>query len=297
MLPLTIGTALHLLASILIFPSTISAQFTSRLQDVLTPLISALDIHRTILNTPFPDPSSIDTYDKNVKTASSLIKRSEAALAALSAAGRLLKGDLIYCRFAPQDFKAFQLMCRRMSGRTNGLDTFFALVGTIGMGIGIEKNSPATPVHTVPNSPLGSPLAGPSRRTSLHRLDDDEGKLHTSPTLVSSSDSKAPSSSSPSRHPHPHQHQHQHQHHRSHSHSTNFLHLPFSRPTTYEKPHRGHEVEHAVGAFEYQRYLNLEATRLWDPDKEEWTRKSMKALGERWVSNFFLFIVLLPSLY
>lgn len=165
-----------------------------------------------------------------------------------------------------------------MSGRTNGLATFFSIAGVGpggGLGLGLGTDYSGTPAHTVPNTPAMASPVGPSRRTSLDKLDDDQGKPHT-PTIPSRPHSvqsffKVPSPSIAQRHLHSHSH--------SHSHS-------YSRPhqrTPYDKPHRGHEIEHAVGTFENQRYLNLEATRLWDPHREEWTRKAMQLLGERWV--------------
>ncbi|KAF8811417.1 hypothetical protein BYT27DRAFT_7336184 [Phlegmacium glaucopus] len=295
-LPLAFHSALALVGSILIFPSTISAQFTTRLQDVLTPLISAIDLHRTLLNTPFPidsdTPSSsmnMIEYTESVNAASTSIKASEAALGPLAASARLMKSDLIYGRFAPLDFKAFQKMFRQMSAGMDGLATFFSIVGVgPGAGIGMGTDDSGTPAHTVPNTPgMGTPAAGPSRRTSLDKLYDDEGKPHT-PSRPHSIQSHSNVASSPRHSVHDPQHHH-HSHHHSHSHPHNHHHLlhtslvSISRPSqrmSYDKPNRGHETEHAVGTFESQRYLNLEATRLWDPNREEWTRKSMQILGE-----------------
>ena len=286
MLPLTFGSALALLGSILLFPSTISAQYTARLQGVLTPLISAIDLHRTLLNTPFPTDSDTDTsssmsmtqYTEKVTAASTSINASEVALGSLAASSRLMSTDLIYSRFCPMDFIPFHRMCRRMSGRTNGLASFFSLVG-VGpgaiIGLAADKSSGDTPAHTVPDSPIGTTGVGPSRKESMQTmLDEDEGKLHIS--TIPSSHSKAPSSSLHQRHLH-----------REQSHSHKFLHtlLSLSHPS-YDKPNRGHET--AVGTFESQRYLNLEATRFWDPNWEEGTRTALKVLGERWACYFLI---------
>ena len=226
-------------------------------------------------------------YHEKVNAASASIKASEAALGSLAASARLIKSDLIYGRFSPLDFAAFQQMCRRMSGRTNGLATFFSTVGVgagAGIGLGTDKSSGDMPAHTVPNSPggIGTPKAGPSRKTSM--LDDDEGKPHTMSTT--------PSSPLYSTLPHPNPPSSVlHQRHHDPSHSHNLLHtslLSLSRPF-YDKPHKGHEIEYAVGTFESQRYLNLEATRLWDPNWEEWTRRSLQLLGERLVCFLLVF--------
>ena len=286
-LPLAFASALSLLGSILLFPSSISSQFTGRLQGVLTPLISAIDLHRTLLNTPFPidsDPSfsssmSMAEYTEKVSAAATSIRESEAALGSLAASARLLKSDLIYGRFSPLDFAAFQRMCRLMSGRTNGLATFFSLVGVgpgAGIGLGVNKSSGDTPAHTVPVSPIGTPRAVPSRKTSMQTmLDDDEKKPHISSSpssILPHSSSKPPSSFLHQRHLH---------RERPHTPLHTSL-LSISHPS-YDKPNRGHETEHAVGTFESQRYLDLEARRLWDPNWEEWTRNALQALGERWV--------------
>ena len=230
---------------------------------------------------------STTQYTEKVNAASTSIKASEAALGSLAASARLMRSDLIYGRFSPLDFTAFQQMCRRMSGRTNGLATFFSLVGVgagAGIGLGADKSSGNTPAHTLPHSSIGTPRAGLSRKTSMQTmLDDDEGKPHIS-TIPSSPHPTLPHSKAPS------SFLHQRHLHHDHSDSHNLLHtslLSLSRPS-YDKPHRGHETEHAVGTFESQRYLNLEATRLWDPNWEEWTRKALQLLGERWV--FFLLV-------
>lgn len=223
---------------------------------------------------------STTQYTEKVNAASTSIKASEAALGSLAASARLMRSDLIYGRFSPLDFTAFQQMCRRMAGRTNGLATFFSLVGVgagAGIGLGADKSSGDTPAHTVPESSTGTPRAAPSRKTSMQTmLDDDEGKPHIS-TIPSSLHSTLPNSKAPP--------SFLHQRHLHHEHSHNLLHsslLSLSRPT-YDKPNKGHETEHAVGTFESQRYLNLEATIMWDPNWEEWTRKALQLLGERWV--------------
>ena len=160
---------------------------------------------------------------------------------------------------------------------------FFSLVGVgpgAGIGLGADKSSGDTDAHTVPLSPIGTPRSVPSRKTSLQTVlddddDDDEKKPHiSSPPHPILSHSKAPSSLLNQKHL---RHEHSHSHNPLH---TSLLLL--SHPS-YDKPNRGHETEHAVGTFESQRYLNLEATRLWDPNWEEWTKNSLQALGERWV--------------
>ena len=221
---------------------------------------------------------SMTQYTEKVNAASTSIKASEAALGPLAASARLMSSDLVYGRFSPPDFTAFQQKCRRMSGRTHGLATFFSLV-TIGpgaaIGLGADKCSGDTPAHTVPDSPIGTPRGGPSRKTSMQTmLDGDEGKPRIS-TVPSSPPSILPHSKPSS--------SFLHQRHLHHEHSHNLLHTSLLSPShpTYDKPNRGQETEHAVGTFESLRYLNLEATRFWDPNWEEWTREALQVLGER----------------
>ncbi|KAF8149165.1 hypothetical protein B0H34DRAFT_735166 [Crassisporium funariophilum] len=321
-LPLTLHSALSLLASLLIFPSTISAQFTTRLQGVLTPLISAIDIHRDLLSIPLPPtslaPSSsasdpeVDEYTKKINSAITSIKACEAALIPLAASARLLKSDLIYARFAPPDFRVFHRTCKRLAGRANGLGGFFALVGVgpfAGVGIGTGgQNTPApstsgTPAHTVPNTPgTWSPAPG-SRGTSPERgtkerkpstgdaLRDETQHLSKTPTAASAPQpphsptrsirTHARASSSSSANPKTHSH---HAHHHDHHHLLQKSLLSLASRSSFRNAHdqarRRREPEHAVGTFESQRYLNLEATRLWDPHREEWTRRAMGLLGK-----------------
>ena len=222
-------------------------------------------------------------YTKNVNTATTLIKASEAALGPLAASARLIKSDLIYGRFAPLDFKAFQTMCRRMSGRASALATFFSIVG-VGPGPGMSMETDrsngmiGTPAHTVPNSPgTGTPAGGLSRRASLNEL-NEQTPTNLSTPHSTRSQSKLPSSTATQKHSHTHTHHHHH--HLLHNSLLALSRLSHST-TPYNKPNGGHETEHAVGTYESQRYLNLEATRLSDPNREKWMRKAMQLLGER----------------
>lgn len=224
---------------------------------------------------------STTQYTEKVNAALAFIKASEAALSPLAASARLMKSDLTYGRFCPLDFKAFQHMCRRMAGRTNGLAFFFTLVG-VGKGAEIRLGADKSGGDTLPHTPsIHTPKAGPSTKTSMQTmLDDDERKPQISTTIPPSSSLSALPHSTP---PSSFLHQRRSQHH-DHSNSHNLLHtslFSLSHPF-YDKPNGGREIEHAVGAFESQRYINLEATtRMWDPNWEEWTRKALQILGER----------------
>ncbi len=60
-------------------------------------------------------------------------KKVEGALIPLAAAARLLKSDLIYGRFAPEDFRTFQNLFRRLAGRADGLGVYLDIGGTPGV--------------------------------------------------------------------------------------------------------------------------------------------------------------------
>lgn len=74
MLPLALHTALALLGSILIFPSTISAQFTSRLQDVTSTVSRALAHHRDLLKAT-PGTPEFFRKDRHAQRAHKIMRR------------------------------------------------------------------------------------------------------------------------------------------------------------------------------------------------------------------------------
>lgn len=122
--PVACHSAIALLSSIFVFPSTISALFTTRLGGVITPMLSTLTLHRTLLSNTISSPSfTADLIAMRTET-----KKVEGALIPLAAAARLLKSDLIYGRFAPEDFRTFQNLFRRLAGRADGLGVYWTLV-------------------------------------------------------------------------------------------------------------------------------------------------------------------------
>ena len=235
-------------------------------------------------------------------------KKVEGALIPLAAAARLLKSDLIYGRFAPEDFRTFQNLFRRLAGRADGLGVYWTLVDP-----GRERfpgTANPTPAGTVP----GTPHRGMSRPTSRAGSPErGEGSVHggdagvetgprsvpmvRSETMATSTSRLRPSlitgplGHSHSRsvhsvahshvhlhsplvsHTHSHDGQHHHHHHHHLLHSS-LLALARSRA-------RARKPEYAVGTFESQRYLNLEMTRLHDPHEDEYTENTVDLLRER----------------
>ncbi|KAH6904695.1 hypothetical protein BKA70DRAFT_1296143 [Coprinopsis sp. MPI-PUGE-AT-0042] len=327
MIPLGLHSCIALVCSIFIFPHTISATFTTRLQGVLSPLISGLSLQRSLFS---PDQYVFGTpeFTEAIGNTRAATEKSEAGLVAVAAAGRLLENDLIYSRFSPEDFRAFQQLARRMSARAHGLTTYFAL---------IDPSRETFPTYSVPNTPApGTPRAvsrhhsperGSRRGRSTERSSEKEDERGRSSRAGSPTLSRVVTPSSPLASPtnekanghfkiptsstlqssvsfsplhqiqtgntmftslaktHSHGHSHSHQHSPSHSHSHNHRHGQFSHLlqaslSNLALKSKRRKTEHAVGVFESQQYLNLEAKRLHDPRSEEYTNLMLSLLGE-----------------
>jgi hypothetical protein len=279
-LPLTFYSAIALLASILIFPSTISAQFTSRLQGVLSPLVESLELHRGVLKlTPHAED-----FKEMVASIEKLTSKSEEGMTSLAAATRLLSSDLIYSRFSPEDFHPFQELGRRITARATGMESYFALINPV------REKFPVTPAPSVPATPLMS-----ATPTSVSRPTSPDRSHRTSDSHDLVLDDMAGGTPQTS-----------HTHHRalSSSHDPNLqpnlhrrsrsIHAPHFNLPHHLPHHLSHHLLHhkllsvsrsrretAVGVFESQRYLNLEATRFHDPDAETYTTQMTALLSDR----------------
>jgi len=238
-------------------------------------------------------------------------------------------------------------MCRRLTGRLDGLGIFFTLVdpdrerfpgtsGAITPGgygtapgtprIGLSRattrepspergensekteevlnghsqsNSHSTPhyqrnehddeghtsTHGVPLSPTSTGRrAGTRSPRQQHNLTLDT--VHTRSSKHSASHSISHAHSVPTSHMHlhnifhPSSHSHgHHSHNHHHHHHSALLH---SSLLSLAKA-RAKKPEHAVGTFESQRYMNLEATKLWDPHEEQYNEKMGSLLQKRYV--------------
>jgi len=152
-LPLAMHSALSLVASIVLFPCTISALFTTRLTEVISPLLTTLELHERLLEARLGSAAFSETLGTmRVET-----KQCEANLVPLSAASRLLSSDLIYSRFAPTDFKIFPALCGKLAARADGMGMYFSLVDpnrerSFATNM-TERNSNVTPVPTVAPTP------------------------------------------------------------------------------------------------------------------------------------------------
>ncbi|KAF8885154.1 hypothetical protein BD779DRAFT_1611982 [Infundibulicybe gibba] len=246
-IPLAFHSAISLIASIVIFPSTISAQFTSRLQIVISPLIKSIELHRGLMQFPLGEDAAA-VFSAEVTSITESVSQSESALVPLAAAARLLRSDLIYARFSPEDFSQLQKLARRIVGRANGMGMYFTLIDPT------RERFPVTPGPSVPATPIAvmTPTAGRSRPASVD-LNVDAQPEHT----------RIDADSQYRRH-------HSHHHHHHHHLLREALHLSIPRPS---------KKEHAVGVFESHRYLNLEATHLHDPKADHHTAQTMALLS------------------
>jgi Putative ER transporter, 6TM, N-terminal len=271
-LPVTLFSAIALLVSITIFPSTISAQFTTRLQEVLSPLVESLELHRGVLKS-VPHTEHFAEMVVSIKT---LTGQSEANLTSLAASARLLDSDLIYSRFSPEDFHTFLNLARRITARASGMETYFTLIDPI------SEKFPGTPAPSVAATPLT-----PATPTSIPTFQSPErnefpfgaadykfdNSLPMSPTHRPS---YASSSQDTQFYPNLHG-----RFHGTGSPRLNLRHLPHNllhrRLLRVSHPRR----EKAVGVFESQRYLNLEATNFHDPAAKAYTTRATGLLSVR----------------
>ncbi|KIJ63943.1 hypothetical protein HYDPIDRAFT_112430 [Hydnomerulius pinastri MD-312] len=276
MLPLTFHSAIALILSVLLFPSSISALFTMRLQAVLSPLATAIKKHREHLQCDITSPefsaaSIIATVDK-----------AEGALPMLAAAARLLKLDIIYSRFAPTDYGEIHALARRLTVRANGMNVYYTLIDPTRERFPITP-APSTPATPTMRSPTHSRPPSPERERSPGHEEKEDGHSPSDGGLRKRLGGHHHRTAS-----RPHHLSGTHSHHRHHSHP----HQPYKHSNTHHSHHnllhssllhlamsRTPKAEPAVGVFESHRYLNLEATHLSHPDSERYTARATELLS------------------
>ncbi|KAJ7272064.1 hypothetical protein B0H12DRAFT_1299013 [Mycena haematopus] len=239
--PIVFHSAIAILSSTVIFPSSVSAQFTTRLGLVLAPLAKSFELHQAVLK---KDPYSPE-FSSVVGTITSLVAKSEASLAPLAASARLLGSDLVYSRFPPTDFIDLQKHAKRMAVRANGMARYFMLLDPM------REKFPVTPSPSRGGTPVGTPVISrppsPSRTPTREQMGDQSMDAPPSPTRRS-------------------------HHHHSSRHTllyNSLLHLSMG-----SKKH-----EQVVGVFESQRFLDLEA-HLSHPGVEACTKETTKLLSQ-----------------
>ena len=245
-----------------LFPTTISARYCQTLVGVLDPLNDFLAQNRTVLTL---DPSG-DEFKTTVDRIRGALGRSEGGLGPAGITSRLLNQDIVYGRFSPARMAVFQTCIRRLISRADGMVVFFSLIDPIREGFPVtpvpsRPGSPfsATPAATLPGTPT-TPASPPSGvREDVGQVPRRRPRAHA--TL--------------SRYLHSRLTHHKEQHHDHYLH-TSLLNLaqrltpPRMGPVTSET---------AVGVFESQRYVAIEATR-YDRRMADYTEQFTALLHE-----------------
>ena len=225
-MPIAFHSINAILCSLLIFPESVHAQFRRRFHAVLSPLVEALRDQPKLLKNA---PSFFDLdFDAGVEKYTKQVQAAEAALGPLAMTGRLMKKDCSFGRFGPGDFRLMHELVRRMTVRANGMAFYFKIMDPS------RHKFPGTPATTPLQSRASS--RAPSA-PSTPRVDNTKsnGGLTNNNGSISSRRRRT------------HQASHYFQSHHRQS-SKSHLHEMLSRP-----------LEHAVGVFESQAYLNLES--------------------------------------
>lgn len=260
MVPLAFHSAIALLTSIFVFPSSISTVFTTRLQGVLSSLADAIKEHREHLTADVTSPN----FSATPITAA--VDKAEEVLAQVAATRRLLKLDVIYCRIAPTDYNEMHQLARRLVIVANGLSVYYTLIDPT------RERFPVTPAqsnHGTPSviTPVPSRPSSPDLPRS-HTCEGSSSDVTHKPRRRPGSVPPSGSSSPRTFRRHSYKHSPHHSHH-SILHSR-LLHISVSRNP---------KSESAVGVFESYRYLNLEATRFAHPEAEKYIARSTELLS------------------
>ncbi|KAI9457690.1 hypothetical protein HD554DRAFT_2141755 [Boletus coccyginus] len=254
-LPLAFHSAVSLILSLCLFPTSESAIFTTRLQGVLSSLVFATKAHYQCLQ---QDVTASDFSATSIVVA---VSKAEGALSMLSSAARLQKLDVIYSRFAPSDYSQLQTLARRLVVKASGMSLYYTLIDPT------RERFPITPVPSI--------LATPAFSSPAHSRPPSPG--HDQPLGNSAKVNEHGSlDGGTKRYPF----------HRHHSASQVHHHTPTRHRERRHLPHR-HSTSHyhpliltsAVGVFESLRYLNLEATRMSHPDSEAHVARATELLG------------------
>ncbi|EJF58526.1 hypothetical protein DICSQDRAFT_66814 [Dichomitus squalens LYAD-421 SS1] len=269
-IPLAFHCALCIFFAATLFPTTISARYCQTVIGVLGPLNDFLVQHRAVLA---QDPSS-DQFKNTVKNIQGALRKSEGGLGPAGMTHRLLKQDIVYGRFSPARLTDFQISIRRLVTRADGMVVFFTLIDPTRerfpqTPIPSRPMTPrsSTPLSTRPGTPIvpGSPPNGPrddlehvARRRNAHRRGLEPPRMN----------------GNLSRYLHSRLTHHKEEHHDHH------LHFSLLSLAHALAPQRGSILspETAVGVFESQRYMAMEATRF--QDRREYTDQFVALLHE-----------------
>jgi Putative ER transporter, 6TM, N-terminal len=144
MLPLTFHTAIALILSLGLFPTSESAVFTERLQSALSFIVSATkELHKRL-------EQDVTTFGFSATPIAAAVSKAESALALLASAARLQRMDVVYCRFAPSDYTLIHVLTRQLIVKAGGVSVYYTLIDPTR-----EKFTPAPSISATPT--LASP--------------------------------------------------------------------------------------------------------------------------------------------
>ncbi|KAL7281004.1 hypothetical protein ACG7TL_004306 [Trametes sanguinea] len=285
-LPLAFHCALSIIFSALIFPCTITAQYTHTLFNVFAPLNDFLALHRKVLTLV---PAS-EEFKSTVKTITATLGKSEGGLGQAAANARLLKQDIVYGRFSPSKIGDFQPIVRRLVTRANGMDIFFTLIELTREKFPVTPlpSRPATPrsatpASTRPQTPTSGMTPIPGSPPNGLREDAEQTarrRRNLQRSALEHAHAQHKSSFSRRLHLRLREHHEAHQHHQVHFSLLHLAHAlsPLARVPTASSASASGET--AVGVFESQRYMAIEATRLSHPDEMDVTAEFVRLLQE-----------------
>ncbi|KAJ3887529.1 hypothetical protein GG344DRAFT_80639 [Lentinula edodes] len=174
---LVFHSIISILASIILFPETLSNNFTKRVAAIFAPLQKANSIHLTLLRkTPGGD----------------FVEESQAALGRLAQAARLLPSEVVYSPYSPRDRRLLQdLLARRVAVRANGMLIDFTLIDLLAnvFPSHLQRRDPEPPHHHHLSNLLHRAHLHNSSRFH-HRASSSYGNRHTSHAPVSVSESQ-----------------------------------------------------------------------------------------------------------
>ncbi|KAJ3712876.1 hypothetical protein C8R42DRAFT_727627 [Lentinula raphanica] len=158
-IPLVFHSIISILASIVLFPESLSNNFTKRVAAVFTPLQKATTIHMTLLRTT-PGGDCVEEFKEHINTLAGSVAQSEAALGPLAQAARLLPSEVVYSRYSPRDWRPLQDLARRIAVRAHGMMIYFTLIDPT------RERFPVTPATTRPGTPAGTTPSTPVEKHS-----------------------------------------------------------------------------------------------------------------------------------
>ncbi|KAI0716122.1 hypothetical protein C8T65DRAFT_738161 [Cerioporus squamosus] len=273
-IPLAFHCAICIVISAIVFPVTITAQYTHNLYAVLDPLNGFLAEHRKVLAL---NPCT-EEFQTLVKSIAGALGKSEGGLGQAAATARLLKQDIIYGRFSPTSIGDFQQCIRRLVTRANGMDIFFTLIEPT------RERFPITPMPSRPGTPRtgtpastrpGTPVSPGSPPNGLR--DDPDQLARRRRNLQKSALEHSHGRKSLARYLHVRLSHQQEEHHDHHLH---FSLLNLAHGLSLARVHTAASTETAVGVFESQRYMAIEANRLTDRHRDEYTIAFVRLLHE-----------------